>query len=142
MLSFDYKGNSALSDEYILKVQKVIDSSNANFGGKGHINLLYNLSESISAVNCIETGVAYGWSSESLLRSITKRDGKLISIDMPMIGQKVTGDREAYNYLVESIRQFPSQNELSLMFSEAGFARVKYRNLSNGIVSLHSGWKL
>ena len=61
---------------------------------------------------------------------------------MPMIGQKVTGDREAYNYLVESIRQFPSQNELSLMFSEAGFARVKYRNLSNGIVSLHSGWKL
>ena len=86
-LSFDYNGNSALSDEYILKVQKVIDSSNANFGGKGHINLLYNLSESISAVNCIETGVAYGWSSESLLRSITKRDGKLISIDMPMIGQ-------------------------------------------------------
>ena len=61
---------------------------------------------------------------------------------MPMIGQKVTGDKEAYNYLVESIRQFPSQNELSLMFSEAGFARVKYRNLSNGIVTLHSGWKL
>ena len=60
---------------------------------------------------------------------------------MPMMGQKVTGDREAYNYLVGSIRQFPSQNELSLMF-EAGFTRVKYRNLSNGIVSIHSGWKI
>jgi ubiquinone/menaquinone biosynthesis methyltransferase len=61
---------------------------------------------------------------------------------MPRIGQKITGDREAYNYLVESIRQFPSQPELTQMFSEAGFSRVKYRNLSNGIVTLHSGWKL
>lgn len=61
---------------------------------------------------------------------------------MPRIGQKITGDREAYDYLVESIRQFPSQPELTQMFSEAGFSRVKYRNLSNGIVTLHSGWKL
>ncbi|MDC3409954.1 class I SAM-dependent methyltransferase [Alphaproteobacteria bacterium] len=61
---------------------------------------------------------------------------------MPRIGQKITGDKEAYNYLVESIRQFPSQPELTHMFSEAGFSRVKYRNLSNGIVTLHSGWKL
>ena len=61
---------------------------------------------------------------------------------MPKIGQKITGEKEAYNYLVESIRQFPSQPELTQMFSEAGFSRVKYRNLSNGIVTLHSGWKL
>jgi demethylmenaquinone methyltransferase / 2-methoxy-6-polyprenyl-1,4-benzoquinol methylase len=61
---------------------------------------------------------------------------------MPYIGEKVAGDRSAYTYLVESIRQFPTQTELSEMFSEAGFSRVKYRNLSNGIVSLHSGWKL
>ena len=61
---------------------------------------------------------------------------------MPRIGQKITGDKEAYNYLVESIRQFPSQPELTQMFSEAGFSRIKYRNLSNGIVTLHSGWKL
>ena len=61
---------------------------------------------------------------------------------MPRIGQKITGDKEAYNYLVESIRQFPTQPELTQMFAEAGFSRVKYRNLSNGIVTLHSGWKL
>ena len=56
---------------------------------------------------------------------------------MPSIGNKITGNREAYTYLVESIRKFPSQ-----MLSEVGFSRVKYRNLSNGIVALHSGWKI
>jgi len=61
---------------------------------------------------------------------------------MPSIGQKITGDKEAYTYLVESIRQFPTQPELVQMFSEVGFSRVKYRNLSNGIVALHSGWKI
>ena len=61
---------------------------------------------------------------------------------IPLIGGKVTGNKEAYTYLVESIRKFPSQPELCQMFSEVGFSRVKYRNLSNGIVALHSGWKI
>ena len=61
---------------------------------------------------------------------------------MPPIGKKITGDKDAYTYLVESIRQFPTQPELIQMFSEVGFSRVKYRNLSNGIVALHSGWKI
>ena len=61
---------------------------------------------------------------------------------MPLIGDKVTGNKEAYTYLVESIRKFPAQAELSQMLSEVGFSRVKYRNLSNGIVALHSGWKI
>ena len=61
---------------------------------------------------------------------------------MPFIGQKVAEDKEAYVYLVESIRKFPTQAEISQMFSRVGFSRVKYRNLSNGIVALHSGWKL
>ncbi len=61
---------------------------------------------------------------------------------MPFIGDKVTGDKEAYRYLVESIRKFPSQAELSQMLSQVGFSRVKYRNLSNGIVTLHSCWKI
>ena len=61
---------------------------------------------------------------------------------MPFMGQKITGDKEAYTYLVESIRKFPTQVEVSHMLSQVGFSRVKYRNLSNGIVALHSGWKL
>ena len=55
---------------------------------------------------------------------------------MPLMGQKITGDKEAYKYLVESIRKFPTQAEVSQMFSVVGFSRVKYRNLSNGIVTL------
>ncbi len=61
---------------------------------------------------------------------------------MPFLGQKITGDKDAYIYLVESIRKFPTQAEISQMLSVAGFSRVKYRNLSNGIVTLYSGWKL
>ena len=61
---------------------------------------------------------------------------------MPSIGEKITGDKNAYIYLVESIRQFPTQPEVSEMLSEAGFSRIRYRNLSNGIVALHSGWKI
>ena len=61
---------------------------------------------------------------------------------MPLIGDKVTGNKEAYTYLVESIRKFPNQAELTQMFSQVGFSRIKYRNLSNGIVALHSGWKI
>ena len=61
---------------------------------------------------------------------------------MPIIGEKVTGNKEAYSYLVESIRKFPNQDELAEQFAIAGFSRIRYRNLSNGIVALHSGWKL
>ena len=61
---------------------------------------------------------------------------------MPSIGEKITGDKNAYIYLVESIRQFPTQPEVSEMLSEAGFSRIRFRNLSNGIVALHSGWKI
>jgi len=61
---------------------------------------------------------------------------------MPIMGEKITGDKEAYTYLVQSIRKFPTQSEVSQMLSIVGFSRVKYRNLSNGIVTLYSGWKI
>ncbi len=61
---------------------------------------------------------------------------------LPVIGELVTQNRNAYNYLVESIRKFPNQDKLALMMSKANFSRVKYKNLSQGIVALHSGWKI
>ena len=61
---------------------------------------------------------------------------------IPRLGQWVAGDRDAYVYLVESIRRFPPQDEFADMIREAGFDNVKYRNLSGGIAALHSGWKL
>ena len=61
---------------------------------------------------------------------------------IPRIGELVTGDRDSYQYLVESIRKFPDQAGFAAMIEAAGFDLVKYRNLSQGIACLHSGWKL
>lgn len=61
---------------------------------------------------------------------------------IPPLGQAIAGDRDSYQYLVESIRQFPSQDRFADMIREGGFERVDYRNLSMGIAALHSGWKI
>ncbi|MFZ9131983.1 MAG: bifunctional demethylmenaquinone methyltransferase/2-methoxy-6-polyprenyl-1,4-benzoquinol methylase UbiE [Gemmobacter sp.] len=61
---------------------------------------------------------------------------------IPVMGQIVAGDRESYQYLVESIRRFPEQEAFAAMIREAGFSQVRYRNLSMGIAALHSGWKI
>jgi len=61
---------------------------------------------------------------------------------LPLLGQIVTGDRNAYTYLVESIRRFPPQSELSELIAAAGFDQVKFRNLTGGIAALHSAWRL
>jgi demethylmenaquinone methyltransferase/2-methoxy-6-polyprenyl-1,4-benzoquinol methylase len=61
---------------------------------------------------------------------------------IPAIGQAVTGDRDSYQYLVESIRNFPGQEIFAEMIRAAGFGQVKFRNLTMGIAALHSGWKV
>ena len=61
---------------------------------------------------------------------------------IPLMGQIVAGDRESYQYLVESIRKFPDQECFAGMIRRAGFDQVKFRNLSLGIAALHSGWKI
>lgn len=61
---------------------------------------------------------------------------------IPTMGKVVTGDRDSYQYLVESIRKFPDQETFAAMIRQAGFEQVKYRNLTMGVAALHSGWKL
>jgi demethylmenaquinone methyltransferase/2-methoxy-6-polyprenyl-1,4-benzoquinol methylase len=61
---------------------------------------------------------------------------------IPVMGQVVAGDRDSYQYLVESIRKFPDQETFAAMIRDAGFGQVRYRNLTMGIAALHSGWKL
>jgi demethylmenaquinone methyltransferase/2-methoxy-6-polyprenyl-1,4-benzoquinol methylase len=61
---------------------------------------------------------------------------------IPVMGQIVAGDRDSYQYLVESIRRFPEQERFAGMIREAGFGQVRFRNLSMGIAALHSGWKI
>ncbi len=61
---------------------------------------------------------------------------------LPLLGQVVTGNRDAYTYLVESIRRFPPQGELVDMIAAAGLGRARYRNLTGGVAALHSAWRL
>jgi len=61
---------------------------------------------------------------------------------IPRIGQAVTGDKESYQYLVESIAKFPNQETFAEAIRDQGFEKVTWRNFTGGIVALHSGWKL
>ncbi len=61
---------------------------------------------------------------------------------LPLMGKVVAKNPEAYQYLAESIRQFPPQQELAAMMREIGFHNVTVRNFSGGIAALHSGWKV
>ena len=69
---------------------------------------------------------------------IYKNYSKLI----PMIGQFIVGEKEPYEYLVKSIEQFINQEELIDLMQKHKFQKCSYRNFSNGIVSIHSGWKI
>ncbi len=61
---------------------------------------------------------------------------------IPRMGKMIAGDRDSYQYLVESIRRFPAQDRFAGMIRDVGFGQVKYRNMTAGVAALHSGWKL
>ena len=61
---------------------------------------------------------------------------------IPAMGELVANDRASYQYLVESIRQFPKQGEFAQMLRDAGFRSVTYTNLTAGTVAIHSGFRL
>ncbi len=61
---------------------------------------------------------------------------------IPFVGKYLVGKMEPYQYLIESIENFINQDELINLMKENGFQKCKYRNLSGGIVSIHSGWKI
>ena len=61
---------------------------------------------------------------------------------IPSIGKLIVGEKEPYEYLVKSIENFVNQDELIDLMKKNGFQNCTYRNLSGGIVSIHSGWKI
>ena len=67
-----------------------------------------------------------------------KKYSKLI----PSLGKIILGKKEPYEYLIKSIESFVSQDELINLMIKNGFKKCEYRNLSGGIVSIHSGWKI
>ena len=69
---------------------------------------------------------------------VYKNYSKLI----PSIGKMIVGEKKPYKYLIDSIKNFINQDELLDLMKKNGFEKCSYRNLSGGIVSIHSGWKI
>ena len=74
----------------------------------------------------------------SNLDLIYKNYSKLI----PIVGKYIVGEKAPYEYLIKSIENFVNQDELIFLMNKTGFEKCTYRNLSGGIVSIHSGWKI
>ena len=73
-----------------------------------------------------------------LINFFYQRYSKIIS----QMGKYVVGSSKPYDYLIKSIDNFYTQNELLDLIEKNGFSNVEYRNLSNGISAIHSGWKI
>ena len=73
-----------------------------------------------------------------LLNFLYKNYSKVI----PALGEYIVGSSKPYEYLIKSIDTFYSQEQLLELIVKNGFANVEYRNLSNGISAIHSGWKI
>tara|TARA_B100000941_G_scaffold290238_1_gene271678 strand:- start:351 stop:1055 length:705 start_codon:yes stop_codon:yes gene_type:complete len=67
---------------------------------------------------------------------------KQYSKAIPYIGKIIVGSEKPYQYLIESIQEFYNQEDLAELMKKNGFSNVEYRNLSNGIAAIHSGWKI
>ena len=67
---------------------------------------------------------------------------KQYSKAIPKIGKLIVGSEKPYKYLVNSINEFYNQEQLAELMSKNGFSNVEFRNLSNGISAIHSGWKI
>ena len=116
------------------------DYYSISFGLRNTKNLNQALSEAYRVLKpggrffCLE----FSKIQNTNLNFIYKNYSKLI----PIIGQFIVGEKEPYEYLVKSIEKFINQGELIDLMNKHKFQKCSYRNFSNGIVSIHSGWKI
>ncbi len=111
-----------------------------SFGLRNTKNLNQSLSEAFRVLKpggrflCLE----FSKIQNSNLNFIYKNYSKLI----PIVGNIVVGEKKPYEYLIDSIKNFLNQEELLALIKEKKFRNCAYRNLSGGIVCIHSGWKI
>ena len=67
---------------------------------------------------------------------------KQYSKTIPLIGKYIVGTSQPYKYLINSIDQFYNQTQLIELMEKNGFSNTEYRNLTNGVSAIHSGWKI
>ena len=73
---------------------------------------------------------------------ILKKFYKIYSRSIPILGKYIVGESEPYEYLIRTIDEFYDQDSFTKIIKNNGFSNVEYRNLSGGIVAIHSGWKV
>ena len=118
----------------------LFDYYTISFGLRNTKNLDKTLSEAYRVLKpggrflCLE----FSKIQNSNLDFIYKNYSKLI----PHIGQLIVGDKKPYEYLIKSIEEFINQEELIDLMKKNNFTKCSYRNISGGIVSIHSGWKI
>ncbi len=128
------------SAESIPMAANSFDFYTISFGLRNTKNLNKSLSEAYRILKpggrylCLE----FSKIQNSSLNFIYKNYSKLI----PFIGEFVIGEKQPYEYLIKSIENFINQDELINLMRKNGFEKCSYRNLSGGIVSIHSGWKI
>jgi demethylmenaquinone methyltransferase / 2-methoxy-6-polyprenyl-1,4-benzoquinol methylase len=111
-----------------------------SFGLRNTKNLNKALSEAYRVLKpgghylCLE----FSKIQNSNLNFFYKNYSKLI----PLIGKAIIGEKEPYEYLIKSIEEFINQEELIDLMKKNKFENSTYRNLSGGIVAIHSGWKI
>ena len=128
------------SAEKLPMTTNAFDFYTISFGLRNTKDLNKSLSEAYRVLKpggrylCLE----FSKIENSGLDFIYKKYSKVI----PSIGKLIVGEKEPYEYLVKSIENFVNQDELIGLMKKNGFQNCTYRNLSGGIVSIHSGWKI
>ena len=111
-----------------------------SYGIRNVSNINISLSEALRVLKpggrfmCLE----FSKIDNEIMKLLYKQYSKAI----PFIGKYVVGSSKPYNYLIKSIDDFYSQEELVSLMKNNGFSNIEYRNLSNGISAIHSGWKI
>ena len=128
------------SAENLPVLDNSFDYYTISFGLRNAKNLNKALSEAYRVLKpggrylCLE----FSKIENSNLNFIYKNYSKLI----PLIGKIVVGEKKSYEYLIESIKKFLNQKQLINLMKKNKFKNCTYRNLSGGIVAIHSGWKI
>ncbi len=109
-------------------IRNVTNISNA-------LNEIYRVLKPTGKFICLE----FSHVQNELLRALYDKYSYNV---IPAMGQIIADDKDSYQYLVESIRKFPDADTFADMIDRAGFAKVNYELLTNGVVALHWGWKM
>ena len=118
----------------------LFDFYTISFGLRNTANIAQALSEAYRVLKpggrflCLEFSKIQNINLETLYKNYSKL--------IPYIGKLVVGEKQPYEYLIKSIESFLNQEELIDAMRKSNFEKCTYRNLSGGIVSIHSGWKV